>query len=69
MSCKNLVIEIAKKNIERNTIAQVLGIHRNSLNNKLSGATQFTVDEAFMIKKVFFPEFDLTYLFSNEQVS
>lgn len=65
VTCKNLVVEIAKRNIKRNLIAQALGIHLNTLNNKLSGESQFSIEEAFAIKGIFFADLDLRYLFSE----
>lgn len=47
-------------------IAKTLGIHRNSVANKLNGITPFTVEEAFKIQAVFFPDLELKYLFKAE---
>ena len=62
---KNLMAEIARKGITQKEIAGFLGIHENSMSNKLHGGT-FTIEEAFKIKARFFPNAELQYLFAEE---
>lgn len=66
MQCLNLKAEMAKRDITIEEIAKTLGIHRNSVANKLNGITPFTVEEAFKIQAVFFPDLELKYLFKAE---
>lgn len=64
--CNNLKGELARKGITRKTVAEALGVHINTLCNKLDGATPFTIEEAFAIKDAFLPEADLKYLFMKD---
>ncbi len=63
---KNLVAEMAKERITQKQIADTIGIHPNSVFNKLDGKTPFTIEQAFAIKKAFFPEQSLNYLFESQ---
>ena len=67
MPCKNLKGEMARENITIEEISKLLGIHRNSVANKLNGDSAFTIDEAFKIQETYFPKLSLSYLFSTEQ--
>lgn len=62
---KNLSAEIARTGITQKAIAEYLGIHENSISNKISGKSSFTVEEAFQIKEHFFPNCELKYLFKT----
>jgi plasmid maintenance system antidote protein VapI len=67
MPCLNLKGEMAKKDITIEEISKLLGIHRNSVANKLNGDSAFTIDEAFKIQGQYFPTLSLAYLFSTEE--
>lgn len=45
----NLKAEIARKGITKTELAEKIGIHYNSLNNKINGVTNFSIEEAFRI--------------------
>lgn len=62
---RNLEEALNKKGITRETVAALLNIHRNTLKNKLDGESDFTVPEAFSIKRNLLPEYDLDYLFED----
>lgn len=62
-----LVGEMAKKNITNEAVASLLGIHRNSVYNKLKGITSFSVEEAIVIRDNFFPDSDINTLFETEE--
>ena len=62
----NLKGEIAKKGITQIEIATTLNIHPNTVTNKINGESSFSIEEAFEIKRCFFPEMDLSYLFKSE---
>lgn len=66
MPCTNLKGELAKKDITIEALSKLLGIHRNSVKNKLNGDTAFTIDEAFKIQKEYFPNLSLEYLFEKQ---
>lgn len=63
----NLKGEIAKKGITQLEIAKLLKIHTNTVTNKINGESSFSIEEAFEIKKAFFPEMDLAYLFNSDR--
>lgn len=62
--CKNLIAEMARADITNGDIASYLGVHANTISNKINGKSKFSIEEAFKIKARFFPEIDLIYLFS-----
>ena len=68
MTCLNLKIEMMKKNISLEEIASCLGIHRNSVANKIKGESSFTIEESIKIQENFFPNHELRYLFQRERV-
>ena len=59
---KNLQAVMAKENITQREIAEYLGIHENSMGNKVSGKTPFTIEEVFKMKERFFPQYDIQFL-------
>lgn len=67
MAYNNLRGEMAKKRITIESIADLLGVHRNSAANKLNGDSQFSIEQAMKIQEDFFPEFELNYLFATEE--
>ena len=60
----NLIGEMAKRSISINDIAELLGIHRNSVSNKLYGRSAFTLEEAFAIYDRFFSDLNFRVLFA-----
>lgn len=58
--------EMAKRDITIKTISELLGIHRNSVSNKLEGNTNFSIDEAVKIRNAFFPDMRIDFLFDKE---
>ena len=64
---KNLIAEMAKSVVTKRAMASTLGMHENTLKNKLSGKSAFTVEESFKIKEIFFPNQELPYLFENDE--
>lgn len=63
---KNLKREMAANNVSIEDIAKLLKIHRNSASSKVNGKTKFFVEEAFLIKKTFFKDLSLNYLFRSD---
>ncbi len=61
----NLKYEMDLKGLSIETIAETLGIHRNSASNKINGSSSFSVEEAFKIQKAHFPYADMQYLFKR----
>lgn len=64
---RNLEIALKQKNISNEAVAKLLNIHRNSLRNKLNGKTDFSISEAFKIKRDLLPEFDMDFLFADQK--
>lgn len=62
---KNLQSKMAREGVTQRSIADYLGIHENSVGNKVLGKSPFTIEEAFKIKEKFFPDSDLLYLFKR----
>lgn len=63
----NLKGEMAKRNVTNESIAILLGIHRNSVYNKINGESRFSIDEAIIIRNTFFPDSDIDTLFETEE--
>lgn len=60
----NLIAEMARRSISINDIAALLGIHRNSVSNKLYGRSAFTLEEAFAIYDRYFSDLNFRILFA-----
>lgn len=67
MRCINLIKMCAAKRISYTSIAKVLGISQRSVQNKINGITNFTFQEARLIRDTFFAEMSLEELFTNEE--
>lgn len=63
----NLRREMANKNLTNVRLASALKISRSALRNKFAGKSSFTLDEALIIQKYFFPEHSLEYLFTGAE--
>ena len=62
----NLKAAMVHKGITIESIARLLNVHRNTVQNKLDGETDFTIEQAFAITEIMFPEYKLTYLFRRD---
>lgn len=65
----NLIGELAKAGVAYEAIAKLLGVHRNTVANKLYGVSPFMLDEAILIAKTYFPEQELQRLFRKQNRS
>lgn len=65
----NLKAEMAKKGITIDALARLLGVHRNTIQNKLDGDSEFTIGQAEVISETMFPEFTIKYLFHRKAVA
>lgn len=64
---RNLKEEMAKKNITHSQIADLLNKKRvATITDKINGHYRFEFEEAAKIKRHFFPDHDIEYLFENE---
>ena len=65
---KNLRAEMARKGVTVRQIAQFLKVRFATVSDKLNGRSRFFCDEAIQIKRRFFPECPLEYLFDDEHL-
>lgn len=68
MAYSNLRAEMGRCKITAESLSRLLGIHRNSVSNKLNGQSSFSIEEAIQIKNTFFPEYEYGYLFRADAV-
>lgn len=63
---RNLLAEMARFNVSNDDLMKTLDFKsEKTLNNKLTGRTEFTRKEMFLIKQKHFPDYDLEYLFQE----
>ena len=62
---RNLMAEMTRENLETKDIAVAIGRDVKSVSNKISCKTEFTRKEMVLIKKTFFPNLSLDYLFEQ----
>lgn len=65
---KNLIDVLSSRSITYEELSKLLGIHRNTLNAKLNGDSQFTLDEIEKIM-VIFKEYNFCFLFAREPIT
>lgn len=61
----NLRAEMARNGITVKQLSQVLGVSLKTASNRLSGKTDFTLNEALKINRELFPKCKLDYLFEQ----
>lgn len=66
----NLTKLMQMKDITIKQISELLGCKYTTVSGKINGSVQsgFTYDEALKIKKIFFPEYEIEYIFEREKV-
>lgn len=62
----NLKAEMARHGIRQIDLAKLLKVREATISDKINGKTSFDIDEAFLIKRTFFPNMAIEYLFSKE---
>lgn len=62
---QNLKAALEAKRITQKTVCELLGVSEKTLYNKLTGATDFTIDEAILIVRNLLPEYTYEYLFGS----
>ncbi|WP_304341540.1 hypothetical protein [Metaclostridioides mangenotii] len=65
VSFSNLRAEMGRQQITIIDLADKIGVNRDTMSRKLSGKSPLFLNEAFIIKREFFPEKDLYYLFKE----
>lgn len=69
MAYKNLKAEMGRSDVSIETLSKALGIHRNSVSNKLNGTSSFSIEEAMLIRGKFFPNMEYKYLFATDEIT
>ncbi|MEC0092856.1 helix-turn-helix domain-containing protein [Paenibacillus macquariensis] len=62
---ENLRAEMKRKKVLISDLATALGTRRATVSDKINGKSRFYYDEASGIKKIFFPDCEIEYLFSS----
>ena len=62
----NLKRALESKRITNHAVCEMLGISEKTLYNKMSGSTEFTVEEALKIVRNLLPEYTFEFLFESE---
>ena len=60
-----LIGGLAKKSVKKGDVAKALGISPRTLYSKLVGDTDFTLSEANILQRQFFPDMDHETLFKR----
>lgn len=63
--CRNLMAEMVRVGITAHDIARVIEKDLRTAQNKISGKSQFYINEGFLIQEKFFPQFSVEYLFGS----
>lgn len=62
----NLKKLLASKDITMKSYAEFLGVTEKTLQNKMSGRTEFTFSEVEKTNRILFPEYNWNYLFAKD---
>ena len=65
----NLNAELARKGLDIEDIASVIGRDKRTARNKINGVNEFTLVEVFAIRDNLFPDLSLEYLFKRLRYS
>jgi len=65
----NLKAEMARHNIRIGDISELLDVRKATVSDKINGHYKFSFDDAVRIKRRFFPNLDIEYLFENDDVA
>jgi plasmid maintenance system antidote protein VapI len=64
---RNLKAEMVRSDVKPKDIAALLEVRDATVYDKLNGHYGFSFDEALKIKRRYFPDLDLEYLFANSE--
>ncbi len=67
MGYRNLKAEMARKDITIKDLMAVTGKSRPGISNNLNGRGRFTVEESLAIRRAYFPEMSIDYLFESDE--
>jgi plasmid maintenance system antidote protein VapI len=62
---ENLKAEMVRSNVSKKDLATLLSVRYATILEKISGKYPFKLDEAMKIKRSFFPDMSLEYLFDS----
>lgn len=65
MAYLNLRVELYKNQITLEEVASLLGIHRNTVSNKINGDSSFSIEEATTLRNAYFKGMPIEYLFAK----
>lgn len=65
MTYPNLDAEMARRGLKRKDLAWIFNNRVATVSDKLNGKSPLLLDEAVKIKKTYFPELSLDYLFER----
>ena len=60
-----LLGEMAKRRIKKKDICELLGISQKTLWNKIESRSEFTLEEAKLVRKAYFEDMSIEELFRN----
>ena len=69
MMYDNLKMLMSRKDITNEVLARLLGVHRDTITNKLAGESEFTYGQAELIHETLFPEYSIRYVFHRENAA
>jgi len=64
---RNLRAEMVRSDVKPKDIASLLQVRDATIYDKLNGHYEFSFSEALKIKRRYFPNLDLEYLFANSE--
>ena len=65
----DLKVRMSRKNITNEVLARLLGVHRDTIANKLAGESEFTYGQAELIHETLFPEYSIRYVFHRAEAA
>lgn len=69
MTYPNLDAEMARRGLKRKDLAWIFNNRVATVSDKLNGKSPLLLDEAVKIKKTYFPELSLDYLFERQDTA
>ena len=66
---ENLKMLLAAKDISYQVLARLLGVHPDTITNKINGESEFTYGQAELIQDTLFPEYNIRYIFRRTQIA
>lgn len=62
----NLINAMKLEGITQSQLADLLDVRQATISDKITGKAKFYFEEALRIKTVFFPKYEIEYLFAKE---